>query len=105
MDTNVGLSLLTFRDLFEEPFYYPEKYSIFLSIIILEREQQTALKIWPSERLFQHFLVFTSISHHCSQVPPAKPFLQRNKTSAFQQRSECTNLRVQGIFEDIIFFQ
>ena len=67
------------------------------------REQQTALKIWPSERLFQHFLVFTSISHHCSQVPPAKPFLQRNKTSAFQQRSECTNLRVQGIFEDNLF--
>lgn len=50
MDTNVGLSLLTFRDLFEEPFYYPEKYSIFLSIIILEREQQTALKMYGLQK-------------------------------------------------------
>ncbi len=51
MNVNVGFSLLTFRDLFEEP-CYPGKHLI----IILEREQQT-LKYGLQKDCFSIFLV------------------------------------------------
>lgn len=92
MNINVDLSLLTFRNLFEGP--YISRKTEYPSPSDYYSRARARLEMWPSLRLFQHFLVFPPISHHCSQVPSAKPFLQRNKTSAFKQCSKCTNLRV-----------